>query len=251
MNFLQFDSPVMKALTKVADLMIINLLAIFCSLPIITAGAAFTALHYCALKIARDEEVYITKHFFHSFKENFKQSTVLWLIMLVFLCVVGLDIYFVTSGAAQLNTTWFLITTVMTFLIGFVLIMVFPVQAKFTNTIPGTIRTALVVAVLQFPKTFLMMVVTIAPFFLAIYYFKLFPLFICFGFSGPAFLSALMYNKTFKKMEDRYYEEHAPEVLPDEDEHIFSDAPLLPETDAAEEKKNADLFDTRAWEETK
>ena len=77
-RFFNLDSPVMVALTKMADLIIVNLLAFFCCLPIITVGASMTALHYVVLKIVRDEECYIVKSFFKSFKENFKQATVIY-----------------------------------------------------------------------------------------------------------------------------------------------------------------------------
>ena len=69
-RFFNLDSPVMVALTKMADLIIVNLLAFFCCLPIITVGASMTALHYVALKIVRDEECYIVKGFFKSLEEE-------------------------------------------------------------------------------------------------------------------------------------------------------------------------------------
>ena len=65
------DGPVMRTLTKVADLMILNVLAMICSIPVFTAGAALTALHYMSLKIVRGEEGYIIRGFFKSFKEKF------------------------------------------------------------------------------------------------------------------------------------------------------------------------------------
>ena len=71
MKFLSLDSPLMRFLGKMADLMILNLLVIFCSIPIITMGASLTAMHYVALKIVRNEEAYITKDFFKSFKCTF------------------------------------------------------------------------------------------------------------------------------------------------------------------------------------
>ena len=73
MKFMSIDGPVMRFLGKVADMMILNLLVLFCSIPIITMGAALTAMHYVALKVVRNEESYITKDFFKSFKMNFKQ----------------------------------------------------------------------------------------------------------------------------------------------------------------------------------
>ena len=93
MKIFDLESPFMQAMGKVADLMWLNILTLVCCMPIITAGAAMTALHYSALKIARNEECYITKDYFKSFKENLKQSTLIWLIYLVLILVLVLDFF--------------------------------------------------------------------------------------------------------------------------------------------------------------
>lgn len=69
---------------RAADLMILNIVFIICCLPIVTIGASLTALHYVTLKMVRNEESYIVKSFFKSFKQNFKQATIINLIMLLF-----------------------------------------------------------------------------------------------------------------------------------------------------------------------
>ena len=73
MKFFDLDSPLMQVLNKVADLLWLNILTLICCIPIVTAGASLTAMNYMALKIVRNEECYITKGFFKSFKQNFKQ----------------------------------------------------------------------------------------------------------------------------------------------------------------------------------
>lgn len=91
MKFFNLDSPVMQALGKMADLMWLNILTLICCIPVVTAGASLTAMHYMALKIVRNEECYITKGFFKSFKENFKQATLIWLLMVIVIAVLTGD----------------------------------------------------------------------------------------------------------------------------------------------------------------
>nr|MCR5269204.1 YesL family protein [Lachnospiraceae bacterium] len=67
MKYLAFDSPVMQAISKAADLALVNLLWFVCSLPVFTAGAAMCAKYYVGMKIARNEEPAVFKSFFHSF----------------------------------------------------------------------------------------------------------------------------------------------------------------------------------------
>lgn len=90
MNIFNLDSPVMQALGKVADLMWLNILTMICCIPIITIGPSLTAMHYMALKIVRNEECYITRGFFKSFKENFFQGMIIGVLTLfITLLLVG------------------------------------------------------------------------------------------------------------------------------------------------------------------
>ena len=54
-----FEGPVFTFLSRLADLFWLNLLFIVCCIPVITIGAATTALYYVTLKMAKDEEGYI------------------------------------------------------------------------------------------------------------------------------------------------------------------------------------------------
>lgn len=233
MKFLNMDSPVMQALGKMADLMILNLLVFVCCIPIFTAGAAFTAMHYVCLKIVRDEENYIVKAFFHSFKDNFKQSTAMWLIMLFVYAVLAGDLYLLYQGEAQLPYPIRLIIFAAGFMILLVSTMVFPLQAKFVNPIKITFRNALTVSVLQFPKTILSVVLYALPYVLAYLFFQIVPIVILLGVTLPAFLSAMMYNKTFLRMEEQFHSANPEEVTIDgEDERIFHDELIIPDHDA-------------------
>ena len=69
-RFFDANNPLMRFLSWLVDLVIINVLTIVCAVPIVTAGASFTAMNYVLLHKARDNETYIGKMFFHSFRDN-------------------------------------------------------------------------------------------------------------------------------------------------------------------------------------
>ena len=94
----KLDSPLMNFLNKVADIMILNFFVILGCIPILTAGASLTAGYYVAFKMVKNEESYITKGYFKAFKENFKQSTIMWLIMLVVALVLFFDYRIMTQS---------------------------------------------------------------------------------------------------------------------------------------------------------
>ena len=82
-RFFNMDNKFFVFMGRVADLLLLNFLCILCCIPVVTAGASITALYYVTLKMARDEESYIARSFFRSFKQNFKQSTIINIIMLL------------------------------------------------------------------------------------------------------------------------------------------------------------------------
>ena len=226
MKFLDIDSPFMQVMGKVADLMILNLLTIVCSIPLFTAGAALTAMHYQVLKIVRNEECYVVKGYFKSFRENFVQSTVIWLIMLLIALVLGGDFYIMYRSGKEFHVIFKAIMGAVAIFAVFTLLYVFPVQAKFANTIFRTIKNALAMSILLAPKSVLMLILYLIPIALAGFFPSIFPLVVLFGMTAPAFLSAKLYNKFFLNLEDRINEANgagADSGDEDDDGKIFHD----------------------------
>lgn len=223
MRIFDLDGPLMSFLNKIADLMILNILAIICSLPIFTAGAAFTALHYVSLKIVRNEEGYIVKSFFKSFKENFKQATIIWLIALFAIGFLITDFWLITEYELDLGY-WFKVILMAVFvLVVFTTTFVFPAMAKFTNTTMQTLKNAFAMSVLQFPKTILMIILYIIPPVAGIFFYQAIPIVLLFGMSLPVFLSAMLYNNFFKGLEEKILEHQEKKDDAEDGEKIFSD----------------------------
>lgn len=136
-NIMNPEGPVMLFFTKIAYSAYLNLLWFICCLPIFTVGASTTALYYVTLKIVKNEEGNITKSFFRAFKENFKQSTVIWLILLGGGIVLALDGYIFYHMRFE-NALWTIGTAVfLVLLVGYAIILmyIFPLQARFDNTV--------------------------------------------------------------------------------------------------------------------
>lgn len=200
-NFFDMDSPVMRVLNRVGDLMIMNFLMIFCCIPVITAGAAFTAMHYVLLKIVRGQEGYLIKGFFKSFKENFKQATLIWLMMLVVIAVYVGDSLIFNYSALTFPKPLVIAVVAVAILLAMMAVYVFPLQARFENSVKNTLKNAMLLAFANLPKTLLMMVCYILP--LVIGYFSSYALLFVFlfGISAPAYGAAWIYSGIFKKLE--------------------------------------------------
>ena len=220
------DSPLMRAMTIIADLFWLNVLTLICCIPIITAGASLTAMHYMALKIVRSEENHLTKSFFKAFKENFKQSTIIWLIILAVSVVLGVDIYIMITRLITFPMVVEVVIIVIAILALMTFAFVFPLQAKFANPVLRTFKNALIISLMQFPKTIAMIALNVAGVAM-VFSVRLLPVAMFFGISGPAYAGAVMYNKFFKKLENRIQEtnEEGTEASGEEakDERIFHD----------------------------
>lgn len=214
----------MQTLGRLADLMILNFLTMICCIPIVTAGAAFTALDYMCLKLVRNEENYLIRGYFKAFKENFKQATGIWFIILwVIAAVVGdiLIMYYAPVEFPFIIRMAVLFVSIVTLCTS---MFVFPMQAKFVNPVFKTIKNAFKASLLQFPRTLLMIVLFFVPALAVMYTNFLVPIVFLFGFSFHSYLSALLYNKFFLRIEELAAARNPVKDNEEEDdERIFHD----------------------------
>lgn len=219
------ESPLMRFLNKMTDLLVLNLLVIICSIPVITLGASLTAMHFVLLRMVRGEEGYVTKDFFRSFKENFLQATGIWLMAMGVIILLVLDIKFIIdpSVSTQISGMWILVGVgIAAIFLVMTLTMVFPVLSHFKNTIGRTLKNSFLLSITILPKTFLMVVLSVVPLVLFWYVEVAQPLCFLFFFTAPGYVSAMLYNKTFKKYEpeteEKINDDYSWSVLMDDPE---------------------------------
>lgn len=203
MNLFSIDSPLMRTLSKVADLVILNLLFLICCLPIVTIGAALTGLNYVTLKMAEDEEGYIIKGFFKSFRQNFRQATILWIIMLVIGVVLGLDFYIISQNAGTAFSVMRIFLMIAAVLYLMVFTYLFAALARFYNSIKNTFRNALFMSMADFPRTLIMLLLMAGSVVLTFFNVKTLSFGILFwllcGFAVIAYLNGFFLKKVFAK----------------------------------------------------
>lgn len=156
------DNIFIRALSWIFDLILLNILWVICSLPIITIGASTTALYSMMLKIVVNEEGYIIRGFFDAFRRNFKQSTVVWMILAVIGILLGFDFTIVrmaSEGFAKIGTV-FMGGVVLIYVIE--IIFVFPLIALFANTTMSMLKNAILIPVSRLPLMLLILFLTVS-----------------------------------------------------------------------------------------
>lgn len=169
MRFNWTDNVVMRALGKIGDMICLNVMWLICCIPIITIGASTTALYTVMLRMVKNEEGYIFRGFLKAFKSNFKQSTLIWLILLLLGIVWTVDFRvagFMPGMAGIILSAIFL---ALGFILLSVMIYIFPLTARYENGIKATFKNALILTVAKLPYTFLMVAIVVAAVFASLW----------------------------------------------------------------------------------
>lgn len=206
------DNPVWNFMGKVADLVILNLLALICSIPIVTIGASWTAMYFVTIRIVRKEEGYVIRDFFRSFKENFKQATIIWLLVIVIAAIFAGDIAIYSMMPEQIPQFVMIGVVVLAFLAVGTIVYVFPILSRFHNTTKNTIKNAFLLSIVNIPFTIILIILMIVPYILAIFVIELAPIILLMGLSLPAFFSSIIFVRIFRKIEPAVEEETAEET---------------------------------------
>lgn len=235
MKLFDLDGPLIQALNKVADLMILNLLTLACCIPVVTAGASLTAMHYVALKMARNEECYIARDFFKSFRLNFRQGTLIWLLELLIIALLVGDFLILRNMDVAFGGVMKIILQVIALIELFHFTFAFPVLAKFDDTVMRTMKNALIICIAQFPKTIAMIILAAIPAVLFVFAPQITPILFLFGLAVPAWLSAKMYSGYFRLLEAQSAGAASVEIQKEEEEErIFRDELEEESSDAQE-----------------
>lgn len=152
------DSPLFRMMSLIGDLMLLNLMWLISSIPLITIGASTTALLYTGMRLARGRDGYVVKNYWKSFRQNFKQSTILFLILLVLGGGLGYAGWFWMNQDSGMGRVLAVITICLLIVYLIEVLFVFATQARFANTILNTMKNALIMGIQNFPLTLLCLV---------------------------------------------------------------------------------------------
>lgn len=138
------DSALMRSLSVLGDVMILNLLFIATSIPVVTLGASLTALNFTAMRIATGECGSVSSDYFRSFRQNFRQATLAGLILL--LLAAALWAWYAVIPGLALGVVAELIVLAIWYVLAFnfaiLALFVFPYLAAFEGRTRDVFRNA-------------------------------------------------------------------------------------------------------------
>ena len=156
------DSKFMEIFGRITDLVLLNLLFLITCLPVFTIGAAITALYTMCFRLMREEYSGIVRSYFRSFKDNFKQATLIWLLLLVL--VVPALYYFILlfrlEGILRYSAFVFVLIAVVGLMTAS---YVFPWISQFENTTVQSLKNALILSISRLPRTAAILAINLMP----------------------------------------------------------------------------------------
>lgn len=202
MNLFNEDNFLNIALNKIGDVIVCNLLFILCCIPVITIGTSMTALYHCMMRSVKGNLNGAGKTFFRAFKENLRQSTIVWLAFLALIIILLMDIQFLSSQTGSISQIFLYFSQGAAVLIVIGALYIFPVIATFSNSLKNLLKNSYIFAFMHFPSTLVVAVVSLLPMYMTYQDLKLLPLYACcwffFGFGLTALINSHIFYRFFK-----------------------------------------------------
>ena len=188
------------------------------------SAAALTAAFYSGIKLVRDEESYVYKDFWKSFKMNFVQGLLLEIVhgVIGFLLFIDLraSVQWGLVQGSQIGTLFiFVVIGVMAIWVG-IMLYSFAMLSRYDNKLIGTLKNSLIICMHHLPQTIIMLIATVGLIYFSCIYFTAFivtiPLIL--------YVDSYIFSSIFKKLEKDMVKKDEPEVIGDrESEDIIED----------------------------
>lgn len=156
-------NPIIKALERFGDLFALNLTFLLSCIPVITIGASVTALFTMTNKMVRNEDGTMWKGFWKAFRQNFKVGTKMWAVILVYLGVVYAEYAYMIRSAGQATNFMVVLIGFEMVLLSFLLPFLFPIIARYENTIGNYIKNTLIISVSNFKTWLVVFIIWFVP----------------------------------------------------------------------------------------
>lgn len=202
-NIFRLDSPVMRFLTLVTNLVCLNMIWLLCCLPVVTAGAATTAMYYVIFQYISKKDDAVIKPFFSAFKDNFCQVTPIWILNLLIGAALAAEVFYLSQGAEAWLIVAFVILAFVYLGASFYL---YPIMARYDAPARNSVMNCFVLSMRHLPSTLLVVCLNVIP--LAMYYLKTDVFWttsifwLVGGFSLLAFANGRILLSIFKKYDD-------------------------------------------------
>ena len=205
-NLFNLDNPVFQVLTRLADLVVVNLITLACCIPVVTIGPALAALSRTVYDLTVERCGGTVKTYFRFFRSNFRQGMIAGIVSLLALGSLGCDFFLLKlyyQGGSYTALACLLL--LLAFLTLGIISYLFPLIGRYDNTLRQHFQNALILLVRFLPRTAAMICIHLLPLFLFLFspsvLLYTFPFWIFIGLGFFAQADAYLLKPVFEMLE--------------------------------------------------
>lgn len=172
-SIFSYDGPLFRIAERLGNLILLNLLYLIFCIPIITIGPATVALRYVTLKYAENVEDRVWAPFIHSFRQNLKQGILVGVIATILGAFLAWDLYLIyqiVDSGAVVDKVMLVAVALACVLYLMATAYIYPLIARFENSLKQMLRTAIILAIRHLPATVCLAIISAAPIVLLMYH---------------------------------------------------------------------------------
>ncbi len=192
-----------RFLTRVCDLIILNVLVLVSCVIVICSGAAITALYSVTLRMMRKEDGFIVKGFFRAFRSNFIPSVPALILLFVDVLLFALLHHALYAEVLVFSPNIFILLSIITIFLTVLLSYLFPLLARYDNTFLRQLGNAGRLALANLPVSCLLLVVNLLPLLVSMVFPALWGYMVGFmgliGVAAGAWVNSFYLNRIFEQ----------------------------------------------------
>lgn len=205
MRFFVIDSPLMRFLARIGDLIILNLIFVVSCIPVITIGTALSALYSVAMRLVRGEDPAVFREYVKAYKINFKDATVVWLILAAAGGLLFLDFRLIGMFDGSIYMVLRLLLGIVLGIWLLIFQYVFAYIGRFKNSVFQSLKNALFLSAAHFLSTVLLLGIAVGLLVITLFTSRTFVigtiLWTFFGFAVLAYVQSFLLCRIFAKYE--------------------------------------------------
>lgn len=200
------DSWLIRLLTRVCDLLFLNIALVLSCCTVVLSGAAVTTLYSITLKMMRGQDCGPVKGFFRALRENFLLSSFAAILLLGDITLLAVLRSVLYAETLVMPPAVFVLLAILSVFLTALLSYLFPLLARFENTVSHHLSNAVRLSLANLPVTVLITTVNLLPLLIGLLFPALlgvvFAFWLLFGFAAGAWINSFYLNRIFESRED-------------------------------------------------
>jgi uncharacterized membrane protein YesL len=201
----QPDSLLIRFLTKICDLLFLNIVFVLSCATIIVSGAAVTSLYAVTLKMMRGQNYAPIKDFLRALRENFLPSFPATILLFVDVTLLAILRAALCAETLLMPPTLFVLLAIIAVFLSALLSWLFPLLARFENTFSRHLSNAVRLSLVNLPVTSLLTAVNLLPLLLCVLIPSslgvVFAFWLSFGCAAGGWANSFYLNRIFESLQ--------------------------------------------------